>query len=848
MCAWFLYSGKYDYLCAEYHEQHRIIQTMKKIIYLVVFLSVFAIANAKTLYLNSGGPTLWSIDNAKFAVWYWGTTSAGAWSELMTEVSENLYTTEIADGNDNVIFVRLNSTATAASWDDKWNQTDNLNIGSYDTFTITGWGGDYSVGVWSNSETGQVGYTTQAPANCPDIILQAFYYDSYNANGLGKDFGDTRWATLLPEAETLAKSFDMIWLPPSARSTGGTGYIPTQLSNQSGDWGSADELHALITALHNAGAKVMADVVLNHLGNSNSQCSFYQQDFGEYGSFQPDATWVTANDENANSGSCAGQATIQDDGYGDEQNYGSARDLAHSKAEVQQMCRAYLKWLRNDIGYDAWRWDYCKGFNGSHENDYNKASGAYFSVIEYWDSESAISNILNDASWNSYAFDFPTKYRLNTGIGDANYTDLLCPGLLCQQKNHAVTFVDNHDTFRRGNSGSLSDNGEFMGTNGSIGNYQNRTVQAYAFILSMPGVPCVFYPHYYTFKDQITAMCDARHRAGVHSGSQVSDEAGDGYYKATISGTNGGSLKLRIGPNSGYLDTPDGYTPAYVGENCGVYYVQQSDHQDDTPQPGDDDEPTTINVGFLQPEAWTEVAAYSWDDSGTLLGDWPGTLQTVDDDGWIRLQINKGAKIIFNNNGAGEQTVDSESLTADVCFELGEKNDEGKYYFVQSNGCFPAVWSNFYLVGYIDNKDLYDALDKYRFSDDGTLTTSFSAPAYVYLKNDATGAYYMSQSYIDENGSSGVFYRSIDGEGLYTEKMYAPTEQKLTYRLQDNGDDSYVLSYTLSDVTTAIDNQPQLSEPAEVFNMLGQKVDARQLPHGVYILKSADGKCRVVMK
>ena len=817
---------------------------------LMAALCILSSASAKTLYLNTGGSSLWSADNAKFAIWYWGNTTEGKWSELMTEDSPSLYSVAIDDDNDNVIFVRLNSTSTAPSWDNKWNQTPNLTIGSYDTFTITDWGAEgVSKGVWSNSQTGEVGYTTQAPANCPDIILQAFYYDSYNSSGVGKDFGDTRWATLLGQAPTLAKYFDMIWLPPSARSTGGTGYIPTQLSNQSGDWGSAEELHSLITTLHDNGAKVMADIVVNHLGNSNSWCSFYQQDFGEYGSFQPDATWVTTNDEmnySSDAAACRGKATVSDDGYDGGQDFDGARDLAHSKAEVREMCKAYLKWLKNEIGYDAWRWDFGKGFHGSHENDYNTASEAYFSVIEYWDGVDAIVGKLTDASWNSYAFDFPTKYRLNTGIGDGNYTDLLCPGLICTYKNYAVTFVDNHDTFRREYGGSLTDNGEFMGTNGSIGNYANRTVQAYAFILSMPGVPCVFYPHYYSFPEPIKAMCEARHKAGVHSGSNVTDEAGNGYYKATVSGTNGGSIKLRIGPNSDYRTTPDGYTAAYVGENCGVYYVTRSDYDDGNDEP----EPTadTLNIGFLQPEQWTQTAAYAWNDNGTLLGDWPGTLQTADDDGWIRIEIAKGAKIIFNNNGAGEQTVDSETLTDDVCLELGEKNSDGKYLFAQSDGCHKSKWTNFYLVGYINNEDLWDALPEYNFDEDGYLKTSFSVPAYVFLKNNKTDTYYMTQSYVDENSTSGVFFKSVYGEELYKEKMYAPAGKTLTYRLQDNSDGSYTLSY--SDVATGIDDLPvsplnsisRLPDDAVIYTSLGVRVSNKNLPHGVYIVRSADGK------
>jgi hypothetical protein len=55
----------------------------------------------------------------------------------------------------------------------------------------------------------------------------------------------------------------------------------------------------------------------------------------------------------------------------------------------------------------------------------------------------------------------------------------------------------------------------------------------------------------------------------------VSDEAGNGFYKATITGTNG-SIRLLLGPNSGYDSTPQGYTLAVKGTNYGVYYKMNS--------------------------------------------------------------------------------------------------------------------------------------------------------------------------------------------------------------------------------------------------------------------------------
>lgn len=409
-------------------------------------------------------------------------------------------------------------------------------------------------------------YGTSAPANCPDVMLQGFYWDSNSSSAI---HGDTKWTTLLAQASEINAYFDMVWLPPSAKSSGGVGYLPSQYSNQNSDWGTRLQLEALIAALHAGNTKVIADIVVNHMNNKSTWCDFYPLDFGQYGSFAPDASWICKTDEvnTAASGACKGKATgAADAGYLGEANYGAARDLDHSNPQVQNMIKAYLQWLKNEIGYDGWRYDYCKGFLGKYVNMYNAAAKNYFSVTEFWDGNPAtLQSYLNDAGHNTLTFDFATKYEaFNRGIASGNYAGCKGSGLLgAGQSRYAVTFIDNHDTYQR-------DDNEFCGKNNSM-KYPDKILQANAFLLSMPGVPCVFWPHWVKFKEHIGPMILARKAAGVHSQSAVSDESGNGYYKATITGTNG-SIKLFLGPNSGYNTTPQGYTLADKGTNYAVYY------------------------------------------------------------------------------------------------------------------------------------------------------------------------------------------------------------------------------------------------------------------------------------
>ena len=432
----------------------------------------------------------------------------------------------------------------------------------------------------TNPDGDKTTYSTSAPAKCPDVVFQAFYWDSYQDKGYGR----TKWVDYLngnngTSAEEIGQWFDLIWLPPMSQSTGGTGYLPTNYSSLDCAWGTEKKLKEFIATLHQNGARVVADIVVNHCAARNGWCNFGTYDFGQYGKFTPDGSWICSTDEmnsDKNAGTCLGTATgAADDGYGSEANYGSGRDWDHNNAKVREMIKAYLKWLRNDVKVDGFRYDYCKGFHNSHINDYNKAAGAYFSVMEMWDGDvNVLQSHLNDAGWNTLTFDFAMKYQaFNNGIAADNYAALKGAGLPGAGKaRYAVTFLDSHDSFQR-------DGNEFCGEGNAMTVCKDKIMQCYAYLLSMPGVPLVFFPHWVTFKEPLKKLLNARYKTGVHSESAVSDEAGNGYYKATITGTNG-QIRLLVGPNSGYNSTPDGFTLASKGTNYGVYYKTNSNRGD----------------------------------------------------------------------------------------------------------------------------------------------------------------------------------------------------------------------------------------------------------------------------
>ena len=487
---------------------------------------------------------------------------AKAWKETAVEMTydanETAFTYTFSNLAPGIAYkMKLTNGSWANSWGYNALKNSSANIVSDNDNNIVfklPYGGDVVVtfdgtnvtvsGFFVKDDTTPQKYGSAVPGQCHDVMLQGFYWDSNQ----DKYYGNTRWSTLQSEAADISTYFDLLWLPPSAMSSGGVGYHPKQYSNQNSDWGSRKDLEKLISMLHAGGTKVVADMVVNHLDTKSSWCDFYEQDFGEYGYFQPDGSYICNDDEmnwDADEG-CRGTATgSYDDGYGGEKNYQAARDMAHNDERVRQMFRAYAKWMVDVMKYDGFRYDYAKGFHLSHVDDYNANAGVYFSVIEFWESNpDALWSAICDANQNTYAFDFGMKFNIMNGaIANFNYGACKNPNALIGRGHgkYAVNFIDNHDTFERGN-------GYDFGGDAMSDAMKDRLLQAHAYMLAMPGVPCVFYPYWKKYKDAIAPMVLARKAVGVHSESGVSDETVDGNngYRAHVYGSKG-ELILELG-------------------------------------------------------------------------------------------------------------------------------------------------------------------------------------------------------------------------------------------------------------------------------------------------------------
>lgn len=541
---------------------------------------------------------------------------------------------------------------------------------------------------------------SQAPSQSNAVMMQGFYWDS-NAT--------TSWTKLYDISGELSGNFDIIWLPPSAFSSGGTGYMPKQWSNQNSAWGTHTALTKLINALKANSCRPMADVVVNHRDGMSSWVDFYEDDFGTYGKYQFNKSHICRTDEAV----ARGHMTASEGGAADTgDDFDGARDLDHTSTYVQNAVKAYLQWMKNVVGYDGWRYDMVKGFSGSYINSYNAAGGAYISVGEYWDgSYDAVWAWINATGKTSTAFDFPMKYAaLNNGLASGNYSSMAWmdgsvsrpAGLIhsAQSRRYAVTFVDNHDTYRDGSK------------------YTGDVLKANAYILSAPGIPCVFYPHWRDHKTAINAMIKARKTVGLHNESNVTVQNTAGYYKAHSVG-NCGEMITYIGSSesSWASDAPSGggWTKACSGTgwamytkvtstSCGDEFQAKLDKGTNPSGSGDTNPVGTITVKVKVPASWTNAKAWIWDANNTATnytgGVWPGAeMQSVGGNVYSITVNNVTATevgVVVNNGGTTptEQTIDL-FTQGDVCWKLGDTPviiaTPKKYDATVDEGCFTSV-------------------------------------------------------------------------------------------------------------------------------------------------------------
>lgn len=476
------------------------------------------------------------------------------------------------------------------------------------------------------------------PANYDGVMLQGFYWDSYS---------DTQWTNLTSQADELSKYFSLIWVPQSGwckSTTDNMGYYPIYWFDQRSAFGSEDDLRTMISTFKKKGTGIIADVVVNHKNGVSKWCDFAKEtvkgkNTGKTYSVTWDNTGYTqiCNNDEANTatkseakGKIKGAA---DTGLGDT----GCRDLDHTNPTTQQNIKTYEDFLLNEMGYTGFRYDFVKGYDPKYIKMYNEASKPKFSVGEYWHGAVTTASKKDDhpfggvKDWveatgkTSAAFDFPMKYLIKSAFDDGNWkllaTNYTTSTLVGIEPQYAVTFIDNHDT------GEPHVNPDPLRANVEAAN---------AYILALPGTPCIWISHWKPYKYTIKKCILARKIAGVtNTSSIIKSEGQDNGYVLIVKGNNGNVMLLLGSPTydtTGYQLACEGLEFKYYVSNGLDISEVNSIKREDTGHviPSF----CKVNEGevcafFEQPESsnWKgDITCWAWDKSGNYTGGtWPGS-------------------------------------------------------------------------------------------------------------------------------------------------------------------------------------------------------------------------------
>lgn len=398
------------------------------------------------------------------------------------------------------------------------------------------------------------------PANYKGVMLQGFSWNAYDY---------AQWKTLEAQTSEFKGFIDLVWVPQSgkcAETVQVMGYKPYYYFNHNSSFGTEDELRSMIKTFKNNGIGTIADVVINHR-NTEGWFTFPAETYKGV-TYQMLSTDICKNDDGGKTLTQANKENVNLSINNDEgDDFGDCRDLDHKSTNVQKVVKAYLKFLKEDLGYEGFRYDMVKGFAASHVRDYNDATGIQFSVGEYWDGVGNIKNWINSTGKKSGAFDFPFHYNMTNAIKYNNWSKLNDASLMSDPsyRQYAVTFVENHDIQVREDK---SNNPDPIPT--------AYIPAANAFMIAMPGTPCIFQPHWKAYEHELKSMIEARKLVGITNTSDYTNYASNAQYFANaVNGADGRKLLVVVGIPSMMTPSKTEYTRILSSKNY-MYYLSNN--------------------------------------------------------------------------------------------------------------------------------------------------------------------------------------------------------------------------------------------------------------------------------
>ena len=535
------------------------------------------------------------------------------------------------------------------------------------------------------------------PEKYSGVMLQGFYWDS---------FKETKWTTLEKQAAELGNYFSLVWLPQSGNCGDGKsmGYNPLYYWNQNSSFGTEAELRSLIKTFNANGIGTIADVVVNHRGTMTNWVDFPAETYNGV-TYQMLPTDICADDDGGETKNWASKNGYQLSANNDTgEGWSGMRDLDHKSTNVQKCVKAYTKYLVDDLGYTGFRYDMVKGFSASYVADYNNHAGVQFSIGENFGNVEEAKRWIDGAKYNgtrmSAAFDFQFHYTLAKAVKEKNWTYLNAKAYHLvssgsEYNRYAVTFVENHDTQYRSPSetGSEAISSDIRACN--------------AYLLAMPGTPCVFLKHWIDYKKDIKMMIEARKLAGITNTSTYTNMRQErGLSAIAVRGEGNKMLLAVVGPDAATYTPTAAFRKLCEGEGY-VYYVNSSVDTSgwdaivkrieaesvEEPEAPFEDRDVTIYVSTKLPAGWSNGSVnywvWSYTDGSNLCNNknWPGDKvtqkKTVDGTEWFYrtysvTKANHPINIVLSSGSGTPQTVDFEDIETDRYLEVSADKSGSK--------------------------------------------------------------------------------------------------------------------------------------------------------------------------
>lgn len=479
--------------------------------------------------------------------------------------------------------------------------------------------------------------------------MQGFYWNTHPGDVTNTTTGGIWWDTLTQMAPQLANAgFNTVWTPPPTKGFAGPwdmGYGPYDYFDL-GEFdskgtirtrhGSRAQLDAMITAMHNNGLKVMADIVLNHRGGGDAQAPYQVGGGTGYTIFTPPSGRMFGGpqhfhpnffhpDQNPDYHNPIFFEDIcyfnEGDAFPPTNSNGTPGAWFYGAPGITQIGTMgdslimWGRWLVNEVGFDEIRLDAVKHIepdylakfivetkNGIQPYTLGEFFDYNYGPLSYY--HNAVENSGNSGTKqaNMSLFDFPLRGALqgvlNNGSGSSDLYQVLGGAGLVWGANFSgfdvVTWLDSHDTDRTGYIGDgdgcqIPYGGaclELHTENDHNPIFSDKEDMGYPFLMAAEGRPMVFWKDWYWYglSEHIKWQMALREATATGTSNHIQQMSGSWPNSAPFDGDNHGGNMFAMrrnglgNPNEGMVlglnDHPSKTNGVYVNTPFSNKYLK----------------------------------------------------------------------------------------------------------------------------------------------------------------------------------------------------------------------------------------------------------------------------------